>query len=263
MLRNFCTESNSFLVQLLKIYGDLLPLVYNWIKPLLESVTMGKMGTAELATVLRKEILRGVYVDGQRLPAERVLAESYKVARGTVRSALLRLEHEGIVEIRAGSGTYVTAVTAQGYGTPIDTASPLELIDARFALEPHVCRLAVMHGRRVDFDALDDLASAMESSADNPSKFSEYDTAFHRQLVESTRNSLLIWIVSQINNVRSQDEWTKMRSVTLDEAIISRYNTQHRQVLNALRSREPERAANFMKEHLETARLSLTRAAST
>ena len=52
-----------------------------------------------------------------------------------------------------------------------------------------------------------------------------------------------------------------MRHLTLEEQIIRHYNAQHRELLNALRSREPERAAVKMKEHLETARLSLMRAA--
>ena len=88
------------------------------------------------------------------------------------------------------------------------------------------------------------------------------DTEFHRALAESSGNGLLIWVIAQINSVRSQDEWTRMRYLTLDEKIITQYNAQHRQILNAIRTREPERAANMMKDHLETARLSLTRAAA-
>ena len=76
-------------------------------------------------------------------------------------------------------------------------------------------------------------------------------------------NGLLIWIIDQIANVRAQDDWTRMRHLTLDTRTINQYNAQHRQILNAIRTREPERAANIMKEHLETARLSLTRAAET
>ena len=95
----------------------------------------------------------------------------------------------------------------------------------------------------------------------NDSSSAEADTAFHRALAKATRNTLLIWLIGQINTVRSLDEWTRMRHLTLDEQIIRNYNTQHREVLNALRSREPERAAVKMKEHLETARMSLMRAA--
>jgi len=51
--------------------------------------------------------------------------------------------------------------------------------------------------------------------------------------------------------------------VTLDEQIIRTYNTQRRLILDALHARDPERSAMSMKDHLETARRSLTRAAET
>jgi len=58
-------------------------------------------------------------------------------------------------------------------------------------------------------------------------------------------------------------KYSSARRVTLDEQIIRTYNTQYRLILDALRSRDPERAAMLMKDHLETARRSLTRAAET
>lgn len=143
----------------------------------------------------------------------------------------------------------------------VEEATPLELIDARFALEPHICRLCVLHGRREDFEMLNTLCNRMEAAVNDPVAFAEADTIFHRRLAEATRNDLLIWLIGQINTVRSLDEWTRMRQLTLDEQIIRNYNMQHREVLNALRSREPERAAVKMKEHLETARMSLMRSA--
>ncbi len=222
-----------------------------------------KLGAADIAALVRREISKGNLQLHDRLPSERVLAESYGAARGTVRKALLQLEAEGFVEIRAGSGTYVVHKPDETAASAIENATPLELMDTRFALEPHICRLAVLHGRRADFDAMEALCLRMEASVDDPMGFSEADTAFHRALVDSTRNGLLIWILDQIGNVRGQDDWTRMRHLTLDEATIILYNAQHRQILNAIRTREPERAANIMKEHLETARLSLTRASAT
>jgi len=222
-----------------------------------------RLGSADIAALLRREISTGALHPYDRLPPERQLAQTYNVARGTVRGALIQLEQEGLVEIRAGSGTYVVQ-TAQGdTDSPIEQANPLELIDARFALEPHMCRLAVLHGRRRDFDQMERLCDAMEASADDPVRFAREDSEFHRLLANSTGNRLLIRIVGQITSVRGQDEWRRMRQLTLDQKIIAQYNIQHRQILNALRTREPERAATYMKEHLETARLSLTRAAAT
>lgn len=222
-----------------------------------------RLGAADIAALLRREISKGILQLHDRLPPERVLAETYGTARGTVRKALTRLENEGYVEIRPGSGTYVVHMPADSTSDAIENATPLELMDTRFALEPHICRLAVLHGRRADFDAMEALCTRMETLANDPVAFSEVDTEFHRALTNSTRNGLLIWITDQITNVRSQDDWTRMRHLTLDARTINTYNAQHRQILNAIRTREPERAANIMKEHLETARLSLTRAAET
>lgn len=222
-----------------------------------------KLGAADIAALIRREISKGNLHLHDRLPSERTLADTYGTARGTVRKALVQLEEEGFVEIRAGSGTYIVHKPEETAASAIEHATPLELMDTRFALEPHVCRLAVLHGRRDDFDEMEALCTRMEQSLNDPIGFSEADTAFHRALVDSTRNGLLIWIIDQIGNVRSQDDWTRMRHLTLDEATITLYNVQHRQILNAIRTREPERAANIMKEHLETARLSLTRASAT
>ncbi len=222
-----------------------------------------KMGSTDIAALVRREISKGNLQLHDRLPPERVLSERYGAARGTVRKALMQLEEEGFVQIRLGSGTYVVHKPDESAASAIENATPLELMDTRFALEPHICRLAVLHGRRADFDLLETLCTRMENCLGDPMAFSEADTAFHRALVDSTRNGLLIWIIDQIGNVRGQDDWTRMRHLTLDEATITAYNAQHRQILNAIRTREPERAANIMKEHLETARLSLTRAAAT
>lgn len=222
---------------------------------------MGRKSFSDVATEIRRSIEEGAYQRFERLPPSRRLAEDMGVARNTLRDALYQLEKEGLLETRAGSGTYVTAPQQDAVPSAVEDATPLELIDARFALEPHICRLCVLHGRREDFELMDDLCRRMEGSTSDPITFSEADTAFHRALASATRNSLLIWLIGQINTVRALDEWTRMRHLTLDEQIIRQYNAQHREVLNALRSREPERAAVKMKEHLETARLSLTRAA--
>lgn len=224
---------------------------------------MARRSSADIALEVRRAIEDGTYRRFERLPPSRVLAENLGVARNTLRDALYQLEKEGLLETRPGSGTYITAPERDAVPAAVEEATPLELIDARFALEPHICRLCVLHSRREDFDTLDGLCSRMEASTKDPVTFAEADTAFHRALAKSTRNNLLIWLISQINTVRSLDEWTRMRHLTLDEQIIVQYNLQHREILNALRSREPERAAVKMKEHLETARLSLTRAAET
>ena len=67
-------------------------------------------------------------------------------------------------------------------------------------------------------------------------------------------------MVNQINAVRNQEQWALMRKLTINHQTIKIYNKQHREILNAIRARDPESASSLMREHIETARLSLTRA---
>ena len=66
-----------------------------------------KLNAADLASLLRSEI-NIEYVRNDKLPTERDMANTYGVSRGTVREALTKLMENGLVEIKHGSGTYVT-----------------------------------------------------------------------------------------------------------------------------------------------------------
>ena len=220
-----------------------------------------KYGANDIAAQLRRDINSGILQRFERLPPERSLSLKFNVSRGTIRAAINKLETEGLVTTKAGSGTYISKKIAGENSSVIQNARPLELVDARFALEPHICRLAVVHGRKKDFEKLNNLLEEMEKNYYNPNIFGDSDTSFHRALAESTGNSLLIWMIEQITSVRNQDEWSRMRHLTLNEQIIKEYNKQHRRILNAINAREPENAASMMREHLQTARLSLTQTA--
>ena len=220
-----------------------------------------KYGANDIAAQLRRDINSGILQRFERLPPERSLSLKFNVSRGTIRAAINKLEAEGLVTTKAGSGTYISKKIAGENSSVIQNARPLELVDARFALEPHICRLAVVHGRKKDFEKLNNLLEEMEKNYYNPNIFGDTDTSFHRALAESTGNSLLIWMIEQITSVRNQDEWSRMRHLTLNEQIIKEYNKQHRRILNAINAREPENAASMMREHLQTARLSLTQTA--
>lgn len=222
-----------------------------------------RLGSNDVARRIRQQIEQGDLRPHDRLPAERSLAEQYGVARGTVREALNQLVNEGLIEVRRGSGAYVIENQNDSGGRIIQDARPLELIDARFALEPHICRLAVLHAGASDLERMEALLQEMEDSVGDPERFASADTAFHTLLAESTGNRLLIWVIGQISGVRSLEQWDRMRRLTLNRDTILEYNRHHREVVNAIRGREPEKAAKLMKDHLEAARLSLTRAAAT
>ncbi len=223
-----------------------------------QTITNNRIGAASVAMQIHTMIADGSYGVYERLPSERALCEIYHVSRGTIRGALLQLEKKGMIEIRPGSGAYVVFDKKLMGHDIIRNARPLELIDARFALEPHICRLAILHGQPADFDRLETHINHMIENADDPREFSIADAAFHLDLARSTGNSLLIAIISQINDVRKHKQWAKMRRTTLNSDMINTYNNQHHMILAALRDRDSEGVTLLMKDHLGTARRSLT-----
>ncbi|MBT5678169.1 MAG: FadR family transcriptional regulator, partial [Marinovum sp.] len=126
-----------------------------------------KYGAVEIAGEITREILADVYLQKERLPSERKLLERFGCARGTIRQALSLLEDRGLIEIKPGSGSYFIHQHKTRNITGIDQARPLELIDARFALEPHICRLAVLQATGRDLEQAESLLLEMENCNDD------------------------------------------------------------------------------------------------
>lgn len=220
-----------------------------------------KFGAGDIAIHVRRRIVGGELLQGERLPPERTFADQFGVSRGTVRDALRRLEEDGFVEKRPGSGTYVTYNDAET--VPIaKSTSPLELIDARHALEPQIVRFAVLHATEEALTSAARALEVMERSEYDADAFSSADETFHLALAECTRNAMLIWITKRVGEVRKNAEWARMRQLTLSTDMIRRYNVQHREIFEAIRRRDAEPAARVMAVHLELARRSLVDAAS-
>lgn len=221
-----------------------------------------KLNAGEIASALRRQIVSSRYLRDERLPPERALSEEFGVARGTLREALRQLEETGFVERRAGSGSYVVYSEASYSDSIAESTSPIELVDTRFALEPQIVRLAVLHATERSLAKVDEALRTMESCQGSAAAFSPADELFHVALAECTRNSLLIWITRRVNEVRSHTQWAHMRQLTLSPDVIDRYNAQHREIFEAIRARDAERAAEAMKAHLSVARNSLVEAAA-
>jgi GntR family uxuAB operon transcriptional repressor len=222
--------------------------------------TLISTSSTDIAGALRKQIASSRFALNERLPPERLLAEQFGVARGTVREALRQLEETGFVQRRPGSGTYVTwTEDTVGRGI-VETVRPLELVDARLAVEPQMCRLAVLQATEADFARFEAQLSAMERCAEDPKGFAAEDEAFHLALAGCTRNAMIQWMMQKIHEVRTHAQWELMRTITLTPEVIRTYNRQHREVVDAIARRDSESAAQAMKRHLASARESLVSA---
>ena len=78
----------------------------------------------QLAQQLRDWVLASGFEAGARLPAERDLAAQWGVSRSSLREAVIALEVEGAIEVRTGSGIYVTALALTPAPTSRTTPQP-------------------------------------------------------------------------------------------------------------------------------------------
>src|SRR4029079_6951833 len=109
----------------------------------------------QIADQLAQLIASGEFPAGSRLPAERELAVSLGVSRTSVREAIISLEMSGLVDVRVGTGIFVTtppegASRASGDAGP----GPFELLAARKLVEGEVAALAATVASSTDADAL-------------------------------------------------------------------------------------------------------------
>ncbi len=223
-------------------------------EPKLNHVIKGSTG---VYVHLKEAILSGHYQYDERLPPERELAEAYSVARGTVRSALQRLEKAHLVRIKTGSGTFAIYNPQFQKDDIAEDTSPMELIQTRIALEPYIVRLAVSNASNRDLRQLEDAVSQLERTRDDPDAFSIADETFHLILAQCSQNPLLIWIYQRINDIRSHTQWAARKANVLTPETIDHYNMQHRAMLSAIKRRDAERAQELMREHLRRARTDL------
>ena len=206
--------------------------------------------TASVADRLRRRILDGDYEFEERLPAERNLAEEFSVSRGTIRSVLDILERQHLVTRQIGSGTYVSHREITGQQEIASITSPIEMVEVRIALEPQLVKLAIANASTRDLEELSDALRQCEACDGDPEKFARADTAFHMTLAHCSRNKLMYWVYERISEVRRHSQWGRMKSMLLTPERIDYYNRQHRNLYEAIATRDTVRAVKLIKEHL-------------
>jgi DNA-binding FadR family transcriptional regulator len=226
------------------------------------SLRRAQRGSSTIASQIRWAIMNDKYVSGDQLPPEREIARQFGSSRATVRNALRMLEEQKLITRKIGSGTFVAYAGAQADEEIAEVTSPLELIEVRLALEPHIVRLAVVHGTGRDMSNLACLLEEIEGSQDDHERFSQVDQNFHLGFAVATHNPLLVSMYRRVNAVRGHAQWSKMKDKILVPSRIREYNASHRLIYEAVNGRDADAAAELITAHLLEARRDLVGAKS-
>ncbi|MET7328065.1 FCD domain-containing protein [Nonomuraea sp. NPDC005650] len=164
---------------------------------------------------LRREIARGVWPVGTKIPSESQLAQSLGMSRLSVREAVRVLAHAGLLHTRQGDGTYVTATDESKVALRrrLDTAAAMDIIDVRRGLDLVAARLAA--GRRTEED-LTAMRAALArrdtaARAGDLDGFADSDVDFHLLVADAAHNALLGDLYRSMSDalrdsVRDQDQ---------------------------------------------------------
>jgi DNA-binding GntR family transcriptional regulator len=182
--------------------------------------------------------IRGLIVSLELAPGavieERELIERLGIGRTPVREALRRLAQERLVEVYPRRGMFVTGV---------DVRELARLSEVRAALEPEAARLAAERATDGDRRELDALLEELEA---HESDLMDLDERIHRAVYRAAHNDLLEGTLEQYY-VLALRIWTLAldRDHELEEAVEA-----HRALLEAIRDRDGERAADTMRAHV-------------
>ncbi|MDB9779385.1 FadR family transcriptional regulator [Flavobacteriaceae bacterium] len=192
---------------------------------------------------------------GEKLPSERMLSEKFNVSRGNLRDALQTLEYYGLVKSIPQSGTFVTEIGITALNGMIDDILSLpapsfkELVEARIFLELKGVKLAAIRRTTDDLIRLENALAAYSDKVNASEDAVQEDLLFHLAIARasgnSTLNTFMLKITPEIIN-----NFEKHHVCDKDTAFIG--IQEHNDIIDAIRSQDPDAARRAMKKHFKS-----------
>jgi GntR family transcriptional repressor for pyruvate dehydrogenase complex len=189
-------------------------------------------------------------LSGEKLPAERELADMFGVGRSSVREALRVLQAIGVLERRQGTGTYITDGAVQSLRRAENwnrKYSFLELAEARRMIEAQTVELSAKNADKKDIQiikaAFEKHAKMLRLALSAEASILDYD--FHRAVAQSTHNCFLLEMFDILRENLVSSNYVFLTKDKLINAI-----AYHKQILDAIKNHDPQTAKKAMIEHL-------------
>ncbi|CAG4917266.1 Putative L-lactate dehydrogenase operon regulatory protein [Paraburkholderia saeva] len=211
----------------------------------------------QIADKLRDLIGQQGFAPNGRLPSERELAQTLGVSRPSVREALVALELEGRVEIRMGSGVYVSSRPASVTAAALTSdsgalgESPREIMDARSLIEGAIAASVAPFAKPKALRTLRALYERMASEVAAGQIPLAADRQFHLCIAQMSDNDVLVKTIAELFDERHSPLSSKLRVHFEGEDTWAAALDEHRAILEALEARDPVQAHAAVQRHLK------------
>jgi GntR family transcriptional regulator, transcriptional repressor for pyruvate dehydrogenase complex len=202
-------------------------------------------------------ISQGRLKPGDKLPPERTLAEMLAVSRQTIREALKKAESRGLIRVRQGEGTFILSAGSALMDTPFlamlkeEMARVTEFTEIRELIERWCARKAAELATPGEVKAMEEALARMEGLVESDQPLGQPDIDFHLAIAEASHNTLMVHLMSTIREI-----WVSIirisgrrRRPDKNRLLIE----QHREILEAIRGRDPDKTEEKMARHLQFA----------
>lgn len=222
----------------------------------------GKIGTSQTLSQKIERKIEGAIrakrlIPGTKLPSEKELCESFAVSRTALREALRRLSARGLVEIKKGSGMYVSEIKIEDaikslnlyYDMKFDSSLIRQIIEVRRLFEPEIGRLAAVNRTNKDLNVLSDNLEELER-CDNDNTQLEVDliNRFHMNMAKATGNPIVILSMEPIYSLLPRMRNMIYANIEGEKEYTLRLQ---REIYNAVVNKDSEKSYEFSVELLE------------
>ena len=205
-----------------------------------------------------EQIAGGQYREGARLPSEAQLATAFSVSRPIVRDALARLNADGVILSRHGSGSYVQRRPHREilHLAPIGgMADLMRCFEFRIALEGEAAYLAAARRTESDLEAMAQALTALEAEIANAETGSETDIQFHNAIAAASRNMLFESTMETLAaHTFAGMHLGRKLSLRRSHKRLRLVQIEHSRIVEAIRAEDAEGARAAMRAHIEAAR---------
>ncbi|AKL94158.1 transcriptional regulator, GntR family [Clostridium aceticum] len=212
-----------------------------------------KINTSEIVyRAIEEKIYNKEWTSGMKIASENQLSQDLGVSRMSVREAIEKMVALNILTKRQGEGTFVNELSPSIYLNSLvpmillDKDNLLDVLEFREVIEADTARLCAERCDDHTIKVLEECYQIMYDNNDTSEDFANADYQFHMEIAKASKNSLIIKVNSILTDIWKFQQNEINRCLGPERGV-----REHKKILDAIKERDSELAALYMKRHVQ------------